>query len=139
MGLFGRKKSDDSTERAMKQAEKIAVGKRMTGKLMKGFMGANNVAQLGAAMDSATAAQNASMMRAQGHPTIEATVDVVGDTGQLINFDPVINVTATLVDGAQVQLRTLVSKLQIPRQGDRILLMQNTDLPGKYLYAGLRQ
>lgn len=137
MGLFGRKKNEDATERAMRQAENIAAGKGLSGKLMKGFMGAENAAQLGSAMDTARQAQAAMALQAQGLPTIPATVVDLSDTGKLINFDPVVDMTATLESGEQVQLQTLVSKLQIPRVGDRVLLMQNPQLPGQYTYSGL--
>ncbi|WP_353113716.1 hypothetical protein [Microbacterium sp.] len=137
MGLFGRKKSEDATEKAMQQAEDIAAGRGLTGKLMKGFMGADNAAQLGAAMDTARQAQATAAMQAQGLPTVEAVVVSLADTGQLINFDPVIDLTATLDGGEQVQLQTLVSKLQIPRPGDRVLLMKHPQLPGQYVYGGL--
>lgn len=137
MGLFGRKKSKESIDRSMHQAEKIANGKGLTGRLMKGFIGSDNTAKIGTAMELAHARQRSAAMRAENCPTIEATVDEVGDTGQLINFDPVVNVIATPEEGGQIQIQTLVSKLQIPRQGDRILLMQNPQQPAQFVYGGL--
>lgn len=137
MGLFGRKKAADSTEKAMSQAENIAAGKGLTGKLVKGLMGSEHASRLGTAMDSARQAQTAAALQAQGLPTIPATVVALADTGQLINFDPVVNLTVSLESGEQAQLQTLVSKLQVPRTGDQVLLMQNPQLPGQYVYGGL--
>ncbi|MGO1851876.1 MAG: hypothetical protein ACTH0V_00520 [Microbacteriaceae bacterium] len=137
MALFGRKKNEDATEKAMRQAENIAAGKGLTGKLMKGFMGSEHAAQLGDAMNTARQAQAAAALQGQGLPTEQATVVAISDTGQLINFDPVVNLTVTLASGEQAALQTLVSKLQIPRPGDQVLLMQNPQLPGQYVYGGL--
>jgi hypothetical protein len=136
VALFGRKK-EDRTEKAMRQAEDIAAGKGLTGKLMKGFMGAENAAQLGAAVGTARQAQEAAALQAQGLPTINATVVQLADTGQLINFDPVVVIVATLENGQQINFQTLVSKLQIPRPGDRILVMQHPQQPGQFIYGGL--
>ena len=137
MGLFSRKKNEDATERAMRQAENIAAGKGLSGKLMKKFMGADFAAEMGSAMDLTRQAQAAAALQAQGLPTISATVVALSDTGSLINHDPVVDMTVTLDSGEQTQLQTLVSKLQIPRVGERVLLMQDPQHPGQYLYSGL--
>jgi hypothetical protein len=36
----------------------------------------------------------------------------------------------------QIGLQTLVSKLQIPRPGDQVLLLADPSRPGEFLYAG---
>jgi hypothetical protein len=137
MGLFSRKKNEDPTEKAMRRAENISGGKGLSGKLMKGLMGADNAAQLSSAIDTARQAQATTALQNQGLPTIPATVLTLSDTGKLINFDPVVDMTVTLDSGEQTQLQALVPKLQIPRAGDRVLLMQNPQLPGQYAYSGL--
>lgn len=132
MGLFRK-----STEEAMDQAEKIAKGKGLTGRLAKGFMGAENMERLQGGLDSARSSQMAQQMAASGAPTVRAQVTALSDTGQLINYDPVVMLSATLPDGTAVQLQATVSKIQIPRVGDHVLLMDNPGQPGTYLYAGL--
>jgi hypothetical protein len=64
-------------------------------------------------------------------------VNQLADTGQLINYDPVVIISATLETGEQINFQTLVSKLQIPRPGDRILVMQHPQQPGQFVYGGL--
>ncbi|KXO88297.1 hypothetical protein AXK56_13165 [Tsukamurella pulmonis] len=137
MGLFGSKKSGDPTERAMRQAEDIAAGKGLGGRLMKGFMGADNAARLGAAMDATRQAQaGAAAGGAGGAELVRAAVIGVADTGQLVNFDPVVQITVDLPGGQRAAIRTLVSKVQIPRQGDVVLVAPDPQRPGEYLYAG---
>lgn len=100
MGLFGRKKPEDNPqEAAMRQAENIAAGKGLTGKLVKGFIGSDNATKIGAAMETARQAQGAASLQAQGLPTVNATVVSLTDTGKLINFDPVVDLVASLDSG----------------------------------------
>lgn len=139
MGLFGNsKKSDEErTEDALKKAEGLVGGKGLSGKLAKGFMGADNMAKFGQGLDAARDAQAAAAIAASGIPPVAAKVTALSDTGQLINHDPVVSLAATLEDGQVVELQTLVSKLQIPRIGDSVNLIPNPAQPGKYVYAGL--
>lgn len=138
MGLFGKKKSNEErTADAMRTAENMVAGKGLTGRLGKSFMGAENAALLGQGLDSARNAQEAAALAAAGIPGVPATVTNISDTGQLINFDPVVVLTATLADGQVVTLQTLVSKIQVPRTGDTVSLIQNPAQPGTYVYGGL--
>ncbi|KUM30979.1 hypothetical protein AQ436_15735 [Arthrobacter sp. EpRS66] len=122
---------------AMKQAEDIAAGKGLTGKLVKGLMGKDNAARFGSAVDAARHAQLGAQLQAQSLPQIGATVTALVDTGKLVNFDPVVDLQARCDDGRTVQLQVVVSKLQVPQVGDRINLMANPSNPSEYLYAGL--
>ncbi len=133
MGMFGR--SHDK-EKAMRQAEDIAAGRGLVGKLGRAFVGADGAARMQEGLAAARGSQAAAAAVAAGMPTIMATVAAVADTGQLINFDPVVIITATLADGSPVQVQTLVSKLQIPRHGDTVLLVENPAAPGTLAYVG---
>ncbi len=75
---------------------------------------------------------------AMGVPTIPAVVVSISDTGKLVNFDPVVDLVLQLtgVTADPITLRTLVSKLRIPRAGDQVLLVADPADPGGYLYAG---
>lgn len=138
MGLFGNKKSqEERTEDAMQQAEKLVGGKGLTGKLAKGFMGAETMAKFGEGLDAARDAQAAAAIAASGIPGVAGKVTALSDTGQLINFDPVVNLSVTLDSGQVVEMQTLVSKLQIPRIGDSVTLIPNPAQPGTYVYGGL--
>lgn len=135
MGLFGKRDKQEG----LRMAEDIGAGRGLQGKLMRGLMGAENADRIGAAAQAARAGETASMAMAAGVASISATVTAVVDTGQLVNFDPMVNLTAQLDDGRTVTLHTLVSKLQIPRVGDRIALIENPAQPGTLLYGGLAQ
>jgi len=134
VGFFGKR---PSKEEAMRQAEDIAEGRGLVGKLARAFMGTENAQRLQGGLDAARASQAAASAVAAGVPTTRATVLSVVDTGQMVNHDPVVILTATLPDGSSVQMQILVSKLQIPRKGDTILLMDNPAQPGTFAYAGL--
>lgn len=139
MGLFGKDKRSDEerTEDALQQAEKLVGGKGLTGKLAKGFMGADTMAKFGQGLDAARDAQASAAIAASGIPGVPGKVTALADTGQLINYDPVVNLSVTLEDGTALELQTLVSKLQIPRVGDSVNLIPNPAQPGTYVYGGL--
>ncbi|RMI27806.1 hypothetical protein EBN03_32690 [Nocardia stercoris] len=136
MGLFGNKKSmQDRQADAMQKAEKIVQGKGLTGKMTKAFMGSEFTNAMQGAMASANQAQQAAQLRAAGVPTETATVVQVQDTGQTINDNP--NVVLLLdLGGRQVTITTLVSRLEIPRTGDNVLVVREPQT-GTMLYAGL--
>ncbi|QIK63288.1 hypothetical protein G7068_08815 [Leucobacter viscericola] len=135
MGLFSR--STDRDE-AMATADKITSGKGFTGRIAKAMMGSENLANAHGAVQAAQGAQLAAAAMAQGMPTISARVVAVADTGKLVNHDPVVVLHLVLNDGneSQIQLETLVSKLQIPRAADIVLVMPNAQAPQGYLYMG---
>ncbi|MFJ9371523.1 hypothetical protein ACIRRA_45010 [Nocardia sp. NPDC101769] len=136
MGLFGNKKSmQDRQAEAMQKAEKIMQGKGLTGKMTKAFMGSEFTNAMQGAMASANQAQQAAELRAAGVPTETATVVQVQDTGQTINDNP--NVVLLLdLGGQQVKITTLVSRLEIPRTGDNVLVLREPQT-GTMMYAGL--
>ncbi|MEV7396951.1 hypothetical protein [Aeromicrobium sp. NPDC092404] len=140
MGLFGKDKRSDAerTEDAMQQAERIVGGKGLTGKLAKGFMGADTMAKFGDGLATARNAQADAAIAASGIPGVKATVTGLADTGTMINNDPVVNLSVTLESGQALQMdQILVSKLQIPRVGDSVNLIPNPSAPGTYVYGGL--
>ncbi|TDE94901.1 hypothetical protein EXU48_08940 [Occultella glacieicola] len=136
MGLFKRRTMAERQAESMQMANDIAEGRGLTGKLTQAFMGR----EFTEAMQQATGAMNqgqlAAQLRAAGHPTRTARVLGLQDTGQMINNDPVVLLVLE-VDGHQVSLQSLVSKLEIPRTGDLVLLVDNPQQPGTVLYAGL--
>lgn len=139
MGMFGKKKSNEErTADALRTAENMVAGKGLTGRIGKSFMGAENAARLGQGLESYRGAEEAAALAASGIPGVSATVSNLSDTGQMINHDPVVLLTATLADGQVVTLQTLVSKLQVPRVGDTVSLIPHPAQPGTYVYGGLQ-
>ncbi|MEV7972888.1 hypothetical protein [Cellulomonas sp. NPDC089187] len=133
MGLFGKR----DKEAAYQAAEDIGAGRGLQGKLLRGLMGAEVAGQVGAAAQAARSAETAAMAMSSGVATVPATVLGIVDTGQLVNFDPMVMLTLQFADGQQLQLQTVVSKLQVPRVGDTVALIDNPAQPGSYAYAGL--
>lgn len=138
MGLlgFGRKSLQQRQEEALASAERIGQGRGFTGRMTKMMMGSEFTDQVAGAAQAARDAQQgaAAVASAQGAPTRTATVVEVSDTGQSVNDDPIVELGVDL-EGQPHGLRTLVSRLQIPRIGDRVLLVDGPN--GELLYGGL--
>ncbi|MDP4332011.1 hypothetical protein Q7F20_01385 [Curtobacterium sp. A7_M15] len=135
--MFGKKSRDGQATDAMRQAENIAKGRGLTGRIAKTMMGAENASRLQDAITAAQTSHTAADLAASGGTQVPATVMSVVDTGQMVNFDPIVVITATVPDGSTVQVQTLVSKLQIPRAGDSVLLVARPTQPGAYGYLGV--
>ena len=134
MGLFGNRKS--RAERSAEIVNEVASGKGFYGRATKAFLGAEDFSRLQGALGAFNNGVDVQAMIAAGVPTVPATVVSIEDTGQLVNFDPVVDLVVQFADESRVALRTLVSKLRITRTGDTVLLVADPRLPGAYLYAG---
>lgn len=132
MGMFSR----HDKARALQDAQRIASGRGLTGRLATAFMGKDAMRQVGASVQAAQDVETARAAMSAGVATIPATVLAVHDTGKMVNHDPVVVLTVTLSTGEQFPMETLVSKLQIPRVGDRVGLARHPQVPGQYLYCG---
>ncbi|WP_336780323.1 hypothetical protein [Paenibacillus illinoisensis] len=135
MGWFSKK---NKQEDAIAKADRV-MNKGLTGLMMKGFVPKQHREAINQSLDSAKQAQ----LAATGSLPLTATATVltITDTGKLINFDPIVvlvlDVTETSGRQYQRTLETLVSKMQIPRVGDRIGLGQNPANPSELIYMGL--
>lgn len=135
MGWFSKK---NKQEDAIAKADRV-MNKGLTGLMMKGFVPKQHREAINQSLDSAKHAQ----LAATGSLPLTATATVltITDTGKLINFDPIVvlvlDVTETSGRQYQRTLETLVSKMQIPRVGDRIGLGQNPANPSELIYMGL--
>lgn len=135
MGWFGKK---NKQEDAIAKADKM-MNKGLSGMMMKGFVSKEHRELINQSLDSAKQAQLAG---SRSLPlTATARVITITDTGKLINFDPIVvlvlDVTETNGNQYQRTLETLVSKMQIPRVGDRVGLGQNPANPSELIYMGL--
>ncbi|CAH1204916.1 MULTISPECIES: hypothetical protein [unclassified Paenibacillus] len=134
MGWFGRK---NKQEDAIAKADTL-MNKGLTGMLMKGMVPKQHRNAINQSLDSARQAQ----LAASGSLPMAATATVVSvtDTGKLINFDPIVVLVldVTETDGSRYRrtLETLVSKMQIPRAGDRVGLGKNPANPAELIYMG---
>jgi hypothetical protein len=132
--LFGKKKKD---ENPIDHADKV-MNKGLSGLMMKGFVPKEHRDRINEGLNSARNAQ----LGSSGIP-VEATaiVEEVMDTGKLINFDPIVVLKLKVTDrngkSHDITLETLVSKLQIPRIGDRVGLGLHPTKQGEWIYMGL--
>lgn len=135
MGLFGNRKS--RAERGQEIANKVASGKGFYGRMTKAVVGAEDFGRIQGAVGAMNNGIDVQAMVAMGVPTVPATVVSVADTGQLVNFDPIVDLVVQLADETRVALRTIVSKVRIPRAGEAVRLVADPRQPGAYLYAGV--
>lgn len=122
--MFNFIKKDEDPQKAMDNA-RSTVNDGLMGGLTKAFMGQGFVDKMNNALDGA---QNAQMVAQTG---LEATAEVtaIQDTGATINDSPVVmlSVKATTMMGTQFDTtgRVMVSRLAIPRIGDKIKIKYN--------------
>jgi hypothetical protein len=136
MGIFGKGKSRE--EKTAKIAEQVAGGKGFYGRMTRATLGAEDYAKLQQSLGAYHSGATVQQLLAMGVPTIPAVVVSIGDTGKLVNFDPVVDLVLQLTGATAdpITLQTIVSKLRIPRAGDQVLLIADPANPGGYLYAG---
>jgi len=134
MGIFGRKNRE---EQAAGIAGQVASGKGFYGRLTRATLGEQDFAKLQQSFGAYNSGVTVQQLLAAGAPTVHAVVVSIADTGRLVNFDPIVDLVLQPVGAtAPIVLQTLVSKLQIPREGERVLLVADPSQPGNYLYAG---
>ena len=131
---FGKKIEKDP-QKALDNAKKT-LNSGITGGLTKAFMGKDFVNDMNGAMNQGQAAldglQQQQWLAQNG---VEATADVVmvTDTGATVNMNPVvvIQMKVTPVAGAPFDLttQTMVSRIAVPRAGDKIKIKYNPANP----------
>ncbi|MEU9794788.1 hypothetical protein AB0E27_30025 [Streptomyces sparsogenes] len=138
MGFFGRRRRSRE-EKTAEIADQLASGKGFYGRTTRAFLSGEDFARVQHSIGAYKSGADVQQLLSAGVPTMPAVVVSISDTGKLVNFDPVVNlvVQPTGAAGDQVTLRTLVSKLQIPRAGDQVLLLADPANPGGYLYGGM--
>lgn len=136
MGLFKvtRKSQRERQDEALQMADDIAAGRGFLGKMTKAFLGSEFTEHMQRATASLHQAEHVAALRAAGVPTQPATVLRMQDTGQTINDNPSIVLTLQL-GGQPVAVQALVSRLEIPRVGEQVLVMTDPQTGG-LLYAG---
>ena len=128
--MFGRKIEKDP-QKALDNAKKT-MNSGLTGGLTKAFMGKDFVDDMNNAMNKGQAAldmQKSGQWIAQAGMDATAEVLSIQDTGSLINMNPVVilqlKVQPTIGAEFTTTAQTMVSKIAIPRVGDKIKIKYN--------------
>jgi hypothetical protein len=130
--MFGiGKKIEKDPKKALENAEK-SLNTGLTGALTKGFMGKDFVNQMNQSIDMGkSAVNNMQMTQMLAQSGMDGTAEVLSieDTGTLVNFNPVVKLTlkVTPLYGAEFDTsgQSMVSKIAIPRVGDKIKIKYN--------------
>jgi hypothetical protein len=136
---FGRKIEKDP-QKALDNAKKT-MNSGITGGLTKAFMGKDFVNDMNSAMNQGQAALDGlKQQQWLVQSGLDATADVVSiaDTGSLINMNPVVMLTLKVqpsIGGAAFDTtgQTMVSKIAIPRIGDKIKIKYNPADPAQFV------
>ena len=131
---FGKKVEKDP-QKALDNAKKT-MNSGITGGLTKAFMGKDFVNNMNSAMDQGQAALDGLQQQqwlAQNGLDATAEVVMVQDTGATVNMNPVVllQMKVTPVAGApfDVTTQTMVSRISVPRTGDKIKIKYNPANP----------
>ena len=125
------KKQEEDPQKALDNARDV-VNKGLMGGLTKTFMGQGFVDKMNNAMDQGQAAMdgvNQTNWVAQNGLAASAEVLSVADTGATINMNPVVElklqVMTAMGTSFETVARTMVSRIAVPRKGDKINIKYN--------------
>jgi len=136
------KQQQQDPQKALDNARN-AVNKGLMGGLTKAFMGRGFVDQMNSAMDQGQAAidgvNQMNWVAQYGH-TASAEVFAVADTGATINMNPVLELKLKVspAEGGSFEItaRTMVSRIAIPRKGDKLSIKYNPADPTQIYVLG---
>jgi len=126
--MFGfNKKIEKDPKKAIDQADKT-LNKGFTGFMTKAFMGKDAVDQMNKGLDAAKQYSDYNNISQTG---MGATAEVMSieDTGTLVNFNPVVRMKLKVQPqfgaGFETTAEAAVSKIAVPRVGDKINIKYN--------------
>ena len=129
--MFNFNKNQEDPKKALDNARNV-VNKGLMGGLTKAFMGQGFVDKMNTAMDQGQAAiDNVNQMNWVAQNGLAASADVlsVADTGATINMNPVVELKLHIIPTAgaafEATARTMVSRIAVPRKGDRLNIKYN--------------
>jgi hypothetical protein len=139
-GKFVKKNMDKSPDEALQDGRK-AINKGISGGLTKAFLGQEFVDKMNGVMDQGQAAldmQKSGQMLAMSGMAATAEVVAIEDTGALINMNPVVKLTLKVTPAMGMPAfdtmgQTTVSKIAIPRKGDKINIKYNPANPSEFV------
>ena len=134
------KKQEKDPQKALDNAKKT-LNTGITGGLTKAFMGKDFVNDMNATMDQGQAAMDGvKQQQWLAQSGLDATAEVLSitDTGTLINMNPVVMLTVKVqpsIGGAAFETtgKTMVSKIAIPRVGDKVKVKYNPADPTQFV------
>jgi hypothetical protein len=140
--MFGKKKDEDTNDpkKALDKAEKT-LNTGLTGGLTKAFMGKDFVNSMNATISQGKQVMNEveqEQMLAQTGAEAVAEVVMIQDTGAMVNMNPMVMLTlkVTPANGSATFGTTgqaMVSKIAIPRVGDKIKIKYNPMNPMQFV------
>jgi hypothetical protein len=128
-------KKDDDPQKALDNAKKM-MNSGITGGLTKAFMGKDFVNQTNNAIEMGQSALDGVKQQQVVMQTgLDAAAEVVSvtDTGQTVNMNPVVviqmKVTPSIGAAFDLTTQTMVSRIAVPRAGDKIKIKYNPANP----------
>ena len=125
------KQQEEDPKKALENADKV-LNSGLTGALAKGFMGKGFVDKMNTVIDKGqTAIDGVNQGQWVAQNGIEASADVLGvqDTGATINNNPVVMLQLKVTTSVGTQFDTngqvMVSRIAVPRAGDKIKIKYN--------------
>lgn len=125
------KEAQDDPKKGIEQADK-ALNKGVSGFMAKTFMGKDFMDKANAGLDMAKQytdydGKKAALMQTGMPGTAE--VMSIADTGAMVNFNPVVKMKLKVQPqygmGFETEIETAVSKIAVPRVGDKINVKYN--------------
>ena len=129
MFKFGKGKDDDDPKKALDKASNV-LNKGLMGGLTKTFMGKDFVDKANSGINMANQALDGQALAQTG---ADATAEVasIQDTGATVNMNPVVVLVLKVKPAAGDEFQTagqlMVSRLAIPRTGDKIKIKYNPE------------
>lgn len=121
------KEMNEDPKKAIDHADKT-INKGLTGFFTKAFIGQENVDKINHSLDVAKQYADYGNLNQTGMPAT-AEVMSIADTGMLVNYNPVVKmqlkVTPQYGLPFETTVETAVSKIAIPRVGDKINIKYN--------------
>lgn len=138
MFKFGKGKDDDP-KKALDKASNI-LNKGLMGGITKTFMGKDFVDKANSGINMANQALDGQALAAQLAQTgadAEAEVLSIQDTGATVNMNPVVILALKVKPAAGAEFQTagqmMVSRLAIPRAGDKIKIKYNPENTAQFV------
>ena len=132
MFKFGKGKDDDP-KKALDKASNV-LNKGVMGGLTKAFMGKDFVDQANSGINMSNQVLDGNALAeqlAQTGADAGAEVLAIQDTGATVNMNPVVLLTLKVTPAAGAEFQTagqlMVSRLEIPRAGDKIKIKYNPE------------
>lgn len=137
---FVKKQMDKTPEEALNDGRK-SLNSGISGGLTKAFMGKDFVDKMNNVMDQGQAAmdmQKSGNMLAMSGVAATAEVVSIADTGASINDNPVVKLSLKVTPSMGMPAfdtvgETMVSKIAIPRKGDKINIKYNPADPKQFV------